>query len=117
MKRTNEKNKMSISTSSEYKSMRKSQSLPHIASRHDSGVSGITTTTILGPGSCSLLDQIDYDSNICNEHQFNNGTNHNQYHNHLRHYNNGKCNNHNYHHHNHHQQYENVREMFHLIPF
>lgn len=93
---------MSISTSNEYKLLRRSHSLPHIASRHDSGVSGITATTNTGTttGSCSVLDQIDYDSAMCNEHQFNNQT---------RHYNKVKYN-HNYHHHNHHQQCEqNVR--------
>lgn len=114
---------MSISTSSEYKLMRKSHSLPHIASRHDSGVSNATASTALsGPGSCSILDQIDYDSAMCNDHQFDNN-NHNPYQarNHLRHYNNSKYNNHNYyhhhhhphqHHHHHHQQCENVRRSF-----
>lgn len=91
---------MSVSTSNEYKRLRRSHSLPHITSRYDSGASGITATTHAGTGSCSLLDQIDYDSAMCNEHQFNNQT---------RHYNKVKYN-HNYHHHNHHQQYETVRQ-------
>lgn len=94
---------MSMSTSSEYKLLRRSHSLPHITTRHDSGVSGITNTTNTATtttGSCSLLDQIDYDSAMCNSHQCNNQT---------RHYNKLKYN-HNYHHHNHHQQFENVRE-------
>lgn len=79
---------MSISTSSEYKPLRRSHSLPHIAVRHDSGVSGITASTNITTGSCSLLDQIDVQA---------------------RHYHKIKCN-HNYHHHNNHQQYENVSD-------
>lgn len=91
---------MSISTSSEYK-LRRSHSLPHIAQRHDSGISGMTATTNTGTGSCGLLDQIaDYDTAMCSNHQCDYRT---------RHYNKVKYN-HNYHHHNHHQQYENVRE-------
>lgn len=91
-------------------SMKKSRSLPHIATRHDSGASGITTTTTLGSGSCSLLDHIDYDSNVCaDHHQCSRSTSHHsQYHTHSRHCNNGKYNGHNYHHHNHHQQYDIV---------
>lgn len=101
---------MSISTSSQCKHLRRSHSLPHIAFRNDSGVSGITATTNTGSGSCSLLDQIDYDSAICNEHQYNIPA---------RHYNKVKYN-HNYHHHNHHQQFEHVRyynSVFHLLIF
>lgn len=86
---------MSNSASGEYKVLRRSHSLPHIASRHDSGVSGVTATTNTASGSCSLLDHIDYDSALGNEHHFNNQT---------RRYNKAKY--HNYHHHNHHQQYE-----------
>lgn len=100
---------MSVLMSSEYKPLRKSHSLPHIASRHDSGVSGITTTTtISGSGSCSLLDQIDYHhSTMCNEHNFNN-SNHSRYHcyhnhHHLHHNNNiSKIKSH------HHHQCDNV---------
>lgn len=111
---------MSISTSSEYKLMRKSHSLPHIASRHDSGVSNATQSTgISGSGSCSILDQIAYDSAMCNDHhhhQFENNNHHSPYHghNHLRHYKNNKYKNY-YHHH--HQQCENVRKTFLIIPF
>lgn len=87
--------------------MRRSHSLPHIASRHDSGVSAITATTHTGTttGSCSLLDQIDYDSAMCSEHQCNGQR---------RRYNKIKYN-HNYHHHNHHQQYETVRPQSGII--
>lgn len=102
---------MSVLTSTEYKPLRKSYSLPHIASRHDSGVSGYTTTTtISGSGSCSLLDHIDYNSTMCNEHNLNN-SNHNHYHyyhNHLHHNNNNsKIRSHHSHH-----PYDNVRKFF-----
>lgn len=95
---------MSILATGEYKLLRRSHSLPHIASRHDSGVSGITATTNTTTGSCNLLDHIDYDSALGNEHHFNNQT---------RRYNKVKY--HNYHHHNHHQQYENVRHKIRLF--
>lgn len=91
----NEGKIMSITAADEYKLLRRSHSLPHIATRHDSGVSGFTATTNTTTASCSLLDHIDYDSTLGNEHQ-------------ARHYNKTKY--HNYHHHNHHQQYENVRQ-------
>lgn len=97
-----------MSISSDYRRLQRSHSVPHIASRHDSAASGMTATTNTTTASCSLLDHIDYDSALCNEHPFNNQT---------RHYN--KAKNHNYHHHNHHQQqhqhYDNVREKIRLF--
>lgn len=99
-----------MSMSSDYRRLRRSHSVPHIPSRHDSATSGITATTNTATASCSLLDHIDFDSALCNEHQCNNQTHH---------YN--KTKNHNYHHHNHHQQqhqhqhYDNVSEYFPFI--
>lgn len=101
-----ELNEVIMSMSSDYRRLQRSHSVPHIASRHDSSTSGITATTNTGTASCSLLDHIDYDSALSNEHPFSNQTHH---------YN--KTKNHNYHHHNHHQQqhqhhhqhYDNVR--------
>lgn len=107
---------MSISTTNEFKLMRKSHSLPHIGSRHESGVSNATaSTTISGHGSCSILDQMDLESVECNDHhhhQFDNN-NPNFYHarNIHRHCNNnsGKYNKHNNNYFRH-QQCENVRK-------
>lgn len=97
---------MSI-TSSEYKPLRKSQSLPHIiASRHDSNVSGITVSTGIGTsGSCSILDRIDY-NRMCNNHH------------HHHHHNQYEHRHHQYHFHQHphfyrnHKKHENVRDNF-----
>lgn len=107
---------MSI-TSSEYKPLRKSQSLPHIiASRHDSNVSGITVSTGIGiSGSCGILDRIGYNTIACNNHHHHN---HNQYELHHHHHH------HQYHfHHQHphfyrnHKKHENVRDKFFLFWF
>lgn len=112
---------MSISTSSEFKSMRKSRSLPHIASRHESGVSNATASTTIS-GSCSILDQMDLDSVGCNDHHLHHhhrfdNNNPNEYHARTthRHYNNsGKYNKHNNNYFRH-QQCENVRKSSILI--
>lgn len=116
---------MSISESSEFKSIRKSHSLPHIfVKRHESGVSNATaSTTISGHGSCSILDQMDLESVGCDDHQHHlhhhhrfNSNNPNVYHarNIHRHYNDnsGKYNKHNNNNYFRHQQCENVREKF-----
>lgn len=114
---------MSISPSIEFKSMRKSRSLPHIASRHESGVSNATaSTTISGHGSCSILDQMDLESVGCNDHHHhlhhhhrfdNNNPNLCHARNTHRHHNNnsGKYNKHNNNYFRH-QQCENVRKKF-----
>lgn len=105
-----ELNEVIMSMSSDYRRLQRSHSVPHIASRHDSSTSGMTATTNTGTASCSLLDHIDYDSALSNEHPFNHQTHH---------YN--KTKNHNYHHHNHHQQqhqhqhYDNVSENRHSV--
>lgn len=98
--------KMSISSSNEYKLIRKSRSLPHLASRTDSGVSGTTMTTGIGPGSCSALDQIGLNG-VCNNHHYQHHTHHshphhmhNYIHHHHRHHHN-----HNHHHHRHSHHY------------
>lgn len=91
-----------MSISSDCKRLQRSHSVPHIASRHDSATSGMTVTTNTATASCSLLDHIDYDSALCNEHPFNNQT---------RHYNKAKSN-HNYHHHNHHQQQQHHHQHY-----
>lgn len=48
--------------SSESKQLRKSQSMPHISSRHDSGYG------LSGGGSCSVLDQIGCQTNFNQHH-------------------------------------------------
>lgn len=107
-----------MSTSSEFKSMRKSRSLPYIVSRHESGVSNATaSTTMSGHGSCSMLDQMDLESVRCNDHHRHRFDNNHARNTHRPYnINTGKYNKHNSNYFRH-QQCDNVRKKFNFNYF